>query len=84
MKDGTYYEGEFYQGEINGKGERRYNDGSIYKGEFRQGEKDGYGEIQYTKTGEWYKGEWLLNVRQGQGTLFTKDRNTYTVSDDDG
>eukprot|EP00347_Sterkiella_histriomuscorum_P017342 403349752 len=78
MKDGTYYEGEFNQGEINGKGERRYTDGSIYKGEFRQGEKDGYGELQYIKTGEWYKGNWVLNVRQGQGTYFTKDRNTYT------
>lgn len=79
MKDGTYYEGEFYEGEMNGNGERRYNDGSIYKGEFRQGEKDGYGEIQYTKTGEWYKGAWCLNVRHGQGTLFTKDRTTFTV-----
>jgi hypothetical protein len=35
MKDGTYYEGEFSEGEMNGKGERRYNDGSIYKGEFK-------------------------------------------------
>jgi len=35
MKDGTYYEGEFAEGEINGKGERRYNDGSNYKGEFK-------------------------------------------------
>lgn len=65
MKDGTYYEGDFSEGEMNGKGERRYNDGSIYKGEFRNGERHGYGEIQYTKTGEWYKGEWHLNVRKG-------------------
>jgi len=65
MKDGTYYEGNFQEGEINGKGERRYPDGSIYKGEFKSGERHGYGDIQYTKTGEWYKGEWHLNMRQG-------------------
>lgn len=45
MKDGTYYEGEFVEGEMNGKGDRKYNDGSIYKGEFTNGEKQGYGEV---------------------------------------
>ena len=34
----------------------------------------------YKKTNEWYKGEWCYNVRQGQGTLFTKEKNTFTVS----
>lgn len=28
----------------------------------------------------WYKGQWSMNVREGQGTLQMKDRNTYTVS----
>jgi len=81
MRDGSRYEGEFKDGEINGTGERVYPDGSIYKGQFSQGEKHGYGEISYAKTGEWYKGEWHLNVRQGHGTLFTKDKNTFTVRD---
>jgi hypothetical protein len=44
-----------------------------------QGEKHGYGEIVYGGGAEWYKGEWSFNVRQGQGTLFTKEKNTYTV-----
>jgi len=79
MRDGSRYEGEFKDGEINGTGERVYPDGTIYKGQFSQGEKHGYGEISYAKTGEWYKGEWHLNVRQGHGTLFTKDKNTFTV-----
>jgi|LauGreDrversion4_2_1035121.scaffolds.fasta_scaffold353600_2 hypothetical protein len=79
MRDGSRYEGEFQDGEINGTGERVYPDGSVYKGQFSQGEKHGYGEITYAKTGEWYKGEWHLNVRQGHGTLFTKDKNTFTV-----
>lgn len=79
MKDGSRYEGEFENGEINGKGERHYADGTVYQGRFHAGEKHGYGEITYARTGEWYKGEWNLNVRQGQGTLFTKDKNTFTV-----
>ncbi len=64
---------------MHGKGERRYPDSSIYKGEFQNGERHGYGELHYTLTGEWYKGYWHFNVRQGQGTLYSKDKNTYTV-----
>ena len=78
MKDGSRYEGEFVDGEITGRGERTYPDGSLYNGAFKLGEKHGYGEVTYVRTGEWYKGEWNLNIRQGQGTLFSKDKNTYT------
>jgi hypothetical protein len=80
MRDGSRYEGEFENGEITGKGEKTQADGTVYKGDFQQGEKHGYGEIMYKKTNEWYKGEWCYNVRQGQGTLFTKEKNTFTVS----
>jgi hypothetical protein len=34
MRDGGTYEGEFENGEICGKGTRKYPDGTIYKGEF--------------------------------------------------
>ena len=78
MRDGSRYEGAFDNGEITGKGEKTQTDGTVYKGDFVQGEKHGYGEIVYGG-GEWYKGEWSFNVRQGQGTLFTKEKNTYTV-----
>jgi len=79
MKDGSYYEGDFYQGEMNGKGERKYTDGSIYKGEFSYGEKHGYGEMVYTKpAGEWYKGSWHYNLRHGQGTYYTKEKSTFS------
>ena len=79
MRDGSRYEGAFDNGEITGKGEKTQTDGTVYKGDFVQGEKHGYGEIVYGGGGEWYKGEWSFNVRQGQGTLFTKEKNTYTV-----
>jgi hypothetical protein len=53
-------------------GERLYGDGNLYRGEFRQGERHGYGEMEYKSIRAketWYKGEWCMNVRQGQGTL---------------
>lgn len=34
MKDGSFYEGEFIDGEINGKGLKKFADNSYYKGEF--------------------------------------------------
>lgn len=44
------------------------------------GEKHGYGEIKYARTRDlWYKGQWQMNVREGQGTLYTRDKNTFTV-----
>lgn len=33
MKDGSSYEGDFNQGEITGKGSKKYSDGTLYKGE---------------------------------------------------
>lgn len=34
MKDGSYYEGEFSEGEIMGQGEFHYANGAIYRGSF--------------------------------------------------
>lgn len=47
MRDGSVYSGDFYDGEMTGKGTRTYSDKSIYKGEFYKGERHGYGEMQY-------------------------------------
>ena len=70
MRDGSRYKGEFINGEIMGQGERIYEDGTTYIGDFHLGEKNGYGEITYgerNRREEWYKGNWVLNVRQGFG-----------------
>jgi hypothetical protein len=83
MRDGSRYEGQFSDGEITGAGERVYADGNVYRGEFQLGERHGLGEMEYhaPRAKEvWYKGNWCMNVRQGQGTLQMKDKNTYTVS----
>lgn len=70
MRDGSYYSGEFKEGEINGQGIRKYEDGTEYVGLFAMGEKNGYGEIVYGKH-NWkehsYKGDWKMNVRSGYG-----------------
>jgi hypothetical protein len=82
LRDGSRYEGEFTDGEITGNGERVYADGNVYRGEFRLGERHGFGEMEYQAPRAkevWYKGEWSMNVREGQGTLQMKDKNTYKV-----
>ena len=48
MRDGGCYEGEFLNGEITGKGFRKWHDGSTYEGDFFEGEKHGQGKITYT------------------------------------
>ena len=60
------------EGEIHGQGTRTYDDGTEYMGEFAKGEKNGYGEILYGRRNvreEFYKGNWVMNVRSGFGQL---------------
>lgn len=80
MKDGSKYEGTFRDGEIHGRGVRTYEDGTEFTGDFYKGEKHGYGEIVYGKRNyreEAYKGDWVLNVRQGYGMLLLRDGVVY-------
>ena len=65
MADGSYYEGEFDNGEIKGHG-FRYNayNGNNYSGEFIDGEFHGEGVMTYGD-GCMYEGDWFRNKRQG-------------------
>ncbi|XP_053308225.1 MORN repeat-containing protein 1 isoform X2 [Spea bombifrons] len=63
LKDGSYYEGEF-------------RDGNTYSGEFLNGELHGHGVMQY-KDGGRYEGEFVFGVREGHGMLIDKERQTY-------
>lgn len=70
MRDGGKYAGMFDNGEIMGQGSRTYDDGTEFVGEFIKGEKNGYGEITYGSRNvreEYYKGNWVMNMRQGFG-----------------
>ncbi|XP_075460973.1 MORN repeat-containing protein 1 isoform X3 [Ascaphus truei] len=78
FKDGSYYEGEFVNGEINGNGLRYWaSSGNIYSGEFRSGELHGHGVMQY-KDGGRYEGEFVLGIRAGHGLLVDHKGQTYS------
>lgn len=66
MKDGTYYEGQFVNGEINGNGYKySAHAQSKYTGQFLDGEMHGDGCMVY-KNDSVYDGQWYRNKRQGQ------------------
>ncbi|BFZ13116.1 hypothetical protein BsWGS_16154 [Bradybaena similaris] len=72
MKDGTYYEGQFVNGEINGNGYKySAHAQSKYTGQFVDGEMHGDGCMVY-KNDSVYDGQWYWNKRQGFGILSTK------------
>lgn len=66
MRDGSFYEGEFIDGEIDGRGtlhsQTRDDD---YTGEFVRGDKHGHGTLTQ-KDGTTYEGEWFHNKFQGK------------------
>ena len=65
MRDGSYYEGSFDNGEIEGEGVRFWShDGKLYRGSFSGGECHGQGVIQY-KDGSTYEGQFEHNKREG-------------------
>ncbi|XP_074074791.1 MORN repeat-containing protein 1 isoform X2 [Macrotis lagotis] len=80
FKDGSYYEGEFVDGEIIGKGQRYWSSsGNTYSGEFFLGELQGHGIMMY-KDGGKYEGEFSHGAREGHGTLIDKNGQFYQGS----
>ncbi|XP_041425283.1 MORN repeat-containing protein 1 isoform X2 [Xenopus laevis] len=78
FKDGSFYEGEFVDGEITGNGLRYWaSSGNKYSGEFQAGELHGYGVMQY-KDGGRYEGEFVFGIREGHGLLVDKEGKTYS------
>lgn len=63
------YEGEFLNGEITGKGSRKWADGRVYSGEWLNGEMHGTGTWQNASATEIYEGQYDNNKRQGDGIL---------------
>uniref|UniRef100_F6ZDX4 Uncharacterized protein n=1 Tax=Ciona intestinalis TaxID=7719 RepID=F6ZDX4_CIOIN len=77
MGDGSYYEGEFKDGEIDGHGYRKWErTGDDYSGEFLKGELHGHGVMNYND-GSQYRGEFCNNQRHGTGVLTDRDGNEY-------
>ena len=59
------YEGNFINGEKNGKGLQQYGDGSHYEGEFHHNLINGEGEY-YCKNNYW-RGKWVDGYLEGPG-----------------
>lgn len=63
--DGSYYEGTFVNGEIDGFGTRFFAaSGCKYQGQFEKGELQGKGRMTWPD-GSIYEGQWVKNRRQG-------------------
>ncbi|CAH8616450.1 unnamed protein product [Heterobilharzia americana] len=78
MKDGSFYEGNFIDGEISGRGRRYYAlSKNEYIGQFMLGERHGYGRMNYAD-GSIYEGDWSHNLQQGQGKYIGADGSKYT------
>jgi hypothetical protein len=66
MNDGSYYEGEFQNGEIEGHGYKYFAvSGKSYTGQFHEGELQGHGIMKY-EDGSSYEGEWYKGMRNGK------------------
>nr|XP_045004596.1 MORN repeat-containing protein 1 isoform X2 [Jaculus jaculus] len=86
FKDGSYYEGEFVNGEITGEGCRLWawsgqgvledKDGQVYQGSFHDNKRHGRGHMVF-KNGDKYEGDWVRDQRQGHGVLCCTDGSTY-------
>ena len=72
FENGETYEGEFYQGEITGKGIYIWSNGEKYEGDFVKGIK--HGKVIYSwPDGCEYKGEYNNGIRQGKGQYMWED-----------
>ncbi|XP_019367087.1 PREDICTED: MORN repeat-containing protein 1 [Gavialis gangeticus] len=80
FKDGSYYEGEFVDGEILGNGLRYWaSSGNTYSGQFMLGELHGHGVMQYRDGGK-YEGEFFCGMREGYGLLVDREGQIYQGS----
>ena len=69
MGDGSYYEGQFVNGEIEGTGKRFWaSSGNNFEGHFSRGEISGKGVMKYGDGSE-YEGSWEDNKREGMKCL---------------
>ena len=70
LPDGSLYEGEFQDGEIQGIGLRTYPDSSSYSGAFESGERQGEGVFLGPNPDHYrYEGTFASNKMHGEGEL---------------
>lgn len=78
MKDGSFYEGDFKDGEIYGKGRKFIKLKSMdYYGEFFDGQFHGKGKLKSLEHDCTYEGDFIENMRHGFGEYIENRTNAY-------
>ena len=68
--DGESYEGEWYEGQRQGKGKYIHiGDGSVYEGEFFNNKEEGNGKKIWKNGAQTYEGEWKNGQIHGTGKM---------------
>ena len=73
-------EGEYINGEINGKGKEydEYNDKLVYEGEFKNGKRNGKGVAkEFYKASFYYEGQYMNNLKDGYGKEYFYNKLIY-------
>lgn len=62
----NWYEGEWYEGQKHGQGQRYYAKGLKYKGQWEYNQKNGHGTMLWSNN-DCYQGYWQQNRPHGYG-----------------
>ena len=74
--NGDFYEGDFTNGQITGKGFYVWKNKHTYLGDFLGGKMHGKGLYKWTDGNE-YEGEYINNIKEGEGVFKWKDGRIY-------
>ena len=67
--NGDKYEGDWRNGNKEGKGIYYFNNGNRYEGDYRNDNKEGKG-VFYYNSGDRYEGDWRNGKRDGKGIYY--------------
>ena len=81
FEDGSSYNGEVFEGKMDGKGffvsaKNQNNQILKYNGDFKKGKFDGVGTLEFYN-GDIYNGDFFEGVMHGKGTLKYKNGSVY-------
>eukprot|EP00830_Metopus_es_P020208 TRINITY_DN7913_c0_g1_i1.p1 TRINITY_DN7913_c0_g1~~TRINITY_DN7913_c0_g1_i1.p1 ORF type:complete len:317 (+),score=77.49 TRINITY_DN7913_c0_g1_i1:48-998(+) len=75
-EDGSFFEGHFVQGKIQGKGRKIYAQLDIYIGDYVNNQAEGKGKYVHPD-GSYYDGDWKQDVRDGEGVEVIQGQQIY-------